>query len=423
MIKSYGKKYIKRLFAAMLTVVLLLSACACGRVQMEFNEANDIYNHYGEALAYDHGYEWDFGGVGRDYNHGMTDQGNNNFYCLYSNMTNYDGVYYVDDFQECIFNVEDDTWYATCNNRVLRAAFTMSTDSGLCMGADLSKESFCPIIGFMAPQDGVYNLKVNNIEIGNTGLNTADTDGVKLMVYSNRSEVYSEKFSREFERISFGFNVTLKKNEFIYIIIDPLKNGKNDVIENVYLTVSLDTSYTQMYIDHDVTFGFGDVYYLGTKAQQGADGWCYLYGDKNEYGVYNPENFKECKLDANSLTVQTSTFGIWLGDDAQIEQPDGIMTAGKTAAAVLALEVPRKGAYAFDIYFDAEAIGNFSVYCGERRIRIPSFEEGKDGHLSFEAIMQDNERFYFILSEETCEPIIAVRKIEKITGLEETESK
>lgn len=423
----FRKSLIKRICSVACVLAVLLCASACGRVQMEFDIVNDIYNLNGSALGYDEGYEWDFGGTGRDYYYEMETQGDNNFYCLYSRQVNKTAPYDISTFEECIYNIEDLNWYADVNG-TLRSSVFFSEYEGTTMGKGFNKALFCPIIGFKAPQDGVYDLTVNNISLGNTNQKDADADGVKLMIYSNRSEVYSKEVKRGFESLKFSIKVTLKKGQLAYLLIDPLKNGKGDTVEDVYLTVSLDTSYIQMYVDHDVAFGFGDVYNIGTYVQQGADGWYYLYGDKNEYGVYEPDAFKKCdNLDietkVNSLGNREEQY-YWLGSGGvRIGHMESTMSAGENTAAVVALDIPRKGAYAFDIYFDAEAIGNFSVYCGDRRVRVPSFEEGINGHMSFEAVMQEDEMFYFILSKGTCEPMIAIRQIVGITGLEETESK
>lgn len=422
----FRKSLIKKICSVACVMAVLFCASACGRVQMEFDIVNDIYNLNSGAFEPRDRLVWSFGGEGKNQLFEMEEQGENNFYCLYSGQVNKTTPYDISTFEECIYNIEDLNWYADVGN-VLRSSVYFSEYEGTTLGKGFNKALFCPIIGFKAPQDGVYDLTVNNISLGNTNLKDADVDGVKLMIYSNRQEVYSEEVKRGFESLKFSLKVNLKKDQLAYLIIDPLKNGKGDTVQDVYLTVSLDTSYTQMYVDHDVAFGFGDVYDVGSYVQQGSNGWYYLYSDKNEYGVYEPDSFKKCdNLDietyVNSSGKREDQY-YWLGSGGvRIGHIKSTISAGENTAAVVALDIPRKGSYAFDIYFDAEAIGNFSVYCGDRRVRVPSFEEGKDGYMSFEAIMQEDEMFYFILSKGTCEPKIAIRQTVGISGLEENDS-
>ena len=79
----FRKSLIKKICSVACVMAVLFCASACGRVQMEFDIVNDIYNLNSGAFEPRDRLVWSFGGEGKNQLFEMEEQGENNFYCLY----------------------------------------------------------------------------------------------------------------------------------------------------------------------------------------------------------------------------------------------------------------------------------------------------------------------------------------------------
>ena len=415
--KQGKQSILKRILSAVIIVAVVLGISACGRVRQTIEVINDIYNLEGNEMAYGNVCEW----CTLDSTDGFAKtQGENNFYYMYTPYTDITFQITPRQISECVYSEKRGGWVAAFDNREI-VAFKNSTNrdknaEGIDMSFGSKDANITPIIGFKAPQNGIYTFRIVNGDIGTSNSNGNNSNGVSLFVYANDTKLADEDFiSKRVKNYNVSFKITLKQNQFIYFAVDPRYSENYDVANSIVLQADLEGDYRQFYVDNSVAWGFGEVYNLGTNAQQGINGWYYHYCDKNEYGVYETKDLKVCDAKYSGENYY------FIGDDkSKINPADGTMTAGENTASAVALKLPRDGYYAFDIYFDKAALGNFSVYCGERKVRIPTFEEDVDGYMYFEAIMEQDESFYFILNEGECTVNIAVRQVKNPL---ETESK
>lgn len=405
--KQSRQNILKRILSAVIVVTVVLSLSACGRIKQTIEVINDIYNLEGTEMAYGNAFEW----CTLDSTDGFAKtQGENNFYYMYTSYTDIKFQLKSKMFSECIYSEKRGGWIAAFDNREI-VTFKNSNGrdknaEGIDMSFGTKGANITPVIGFKAPQNGVYTFKILNLDIGTSNSNGINSNGVRLLMYVNDSKLVDEESNNRVKNYNGSIKVTLKQNQFIYLAVDPKGSEHYDVANSIVLQAELEGDYRQFYVDNNVAWGFGKVYDLGTKTRQGVDGWSYHYTSKDEYGIYESKDFKECVVQYK----ENSCY--FVGDNkTKITPSEGVIVAGENTASVVALNLPRDGYYAFDIYFDKAALGNFSVYCGERRVRIPSFEEGVDGHMYFEAVMKENENFYFILSEGECAVNIAVRQV------------
>lgn len=348
-------------------------------------------------------------------NEPITTQGEENLYFLYTPETNTNGVYDITKMKECVYSAEDETWLPEGIadmegwNQVSNAYYTSLYPC---------KEASA-VLAWKAPEDGCFVLDVT-FTFGNEAPG-GDTDGVTLSIYGNTERVYSRSIADNLnEGDTLRTAVRLKAGQYLYIIADPNGNIAGDVCHSVRAELTK----TLPYVDDETTWGFGASHPNGSGAEQGVNGWYYLYTEEtNTGGVYNLDAVKECRYvgytedEKDPYTGRAS--GTWLPDiyEEKAMEEDGFVWRqtdggylqpfvlnGPHATAALAWEAPADGRYSFDVssmvdshlrHGAPENDGlTLSFYAHQKKIATEHYEENTWVGYKMEVSLKRGERFY-----------------------------
>ncbi len=439
------KQWTAGLTAAILAAALLLGGCNEAPASSSDTESEETVSSSKDSNIYDFSKvsradspKWTYGEKGQD----ETKQGSNNWYYMYSEETNRNGVYDVSKIKECwyseidgggscissskggkrptwvpgIYNKDTDIWAS--NNW-----WNQSMESGgMNMSPAVSRGPYASaVLAFNAPEDGNYSFNIS-FTAGNNEPSNSDNDGVTVSVYGNERKLYSRSIRDDLmEGESFGVNAMLKAGQCCYIIVDPNENGNGDVCHSLRVEV---TQTISVYVDNISSWAFGKSYLNGDGTEQGVNNWYYLYtAETNRNGEYDISKIKECWYKKRSDTdpYTNKTYGTWVAGvyDKNIELPTQenhwrqsaygyfcpAMDNAPYASAVLAWKAPFSGVYIADIDLAAGNIGTedicdgvtISVLAESKRIYSESIKslEGVTYHIKVK--LEQDESLYLIV--------------------------
>lgn len=379
------------------------------------NPGNNPYNVIVSPKR-DNNPKWVYGAEGQD----GTKQGVDNWYYMYTEETNTDGLYDISKIKEC--------WYSEVDG------------GGSCISSSHGKGKLTWVASIYDKDSDIW--ETNNWWDQSMGsysmdLNPAVTkgpyasavlafkapeDGVTVSVYGHTKRLYCRSIRYDvMEGEILCINAMLKAGDYAYIIVDPNTNGNDDSCRSLKAEV---THTLSAYVDNESAWGFGKSFLNGDGTKQGVNNWYYMYSEETGTdGLYDTNGFREClyKQVASTDPCTGKTSGTWVPDiydnnteiytsggnwwrqDAFGQICPSVHTA-PYASAILAWKAPAQGVYTIDLQMAVlNAAGDngdgltVSLYGGSKAIYSEKIENYRYFELHAEVDMEKDECFFIIV--------------------------
>lgn len=371
-----------------------------------------------------------------------TKQGSNNWYYMYTEETNTNGLYDTSKIKECWYSelnkggscissskgLGKPTWVAGIYSedtdiwdtgnwwcQYISEPYTLELSPAVTKGPYASA-----VLAFKAPSDGSYQFDFS-FTAGKKETNISG-DGVTISVYGDINKLYSRSITTgRIDGETLTVHMMLKSGQYGYLIVDPNENGTNDICTNVRVEV---TQTLSEYVNNTESWAFGQSYCNGNGTKQGDNNWYYMYTEETDTnGVYDVSKIAESWYaqigDTNPYTHEA--HGTWMAevydrDTAVNCRPNFWYQSANGhfcpevekepyASAVLAWKAPVSGIYSMDVKLfagsknpgaDRDGV-TISIYGGEKKIYSERLENLSWFGYHMEVKLEKDSFYYLII--------------------------
>ncbi len=378
-------KVIMRILSCLLTMLLLFCLTCCGKEKgSSLNNSpyifEDISDSYTDEL------NWTYGVNEQD----TTQQGVDNWYYLYNEETNMNGVYDIENFKECTYSEEKLCW-VTDNTHANPGRISVKNSNIEFHPTESASLS----LAFKAPTDGSYSFEIS-FTAGNTS--TTEGDGVTVSVYSDNSLLYMHNISDEvLQGETCELTANMKENEYCYFLVDPNEDSYYDFCGyvRIYVFQKFDK-----YVNNQTSWGIGE-FYSNTFNQGNNNLYCLYTEETDTNGVYRISELKSSEFTASRVDAYTGeTIGSW-SPDIYKSAPETGLYLEEDLTGVIGFKAPQTGIYTIISEFianpeDADSGDGITVsfYCDETLIKSLHMNEYGQKRYCLEVELKEDECFY-----------------------------